>query len=118
MRNNYADCGAQPGILSDSSQPPATAIVLTLAADPDQFWVLDWIMWSYDADPSGGRITVTYGGVTLFEHDITRGGPGILQFRDAVYNAVANYEAPRNEAMVVTLAAVSGVTGKLTIRYR
>ena len=89
MRINFADRDAQPTILYDT-EAAGDAVVITVSASADQFWVLDWIAWSYDVEPVGGGITVTYGGSTIFSVDIAHPGPGILQFRDQLYNAIAD----------------------------
>ena len=120
MRNNYSDLDAQPGIAFSIEEDPGDAAVITVDADPDQFWVLDWIAWSYSDDPAAGNISVSFGGTVIFSLDITHGGPGLLSFGDqlGLYNAIAQAKAPKNEAMVVTLSAEAGISAKLSIRYR
>lgn len=112
---NYADVHAQPQFASKLDASANAAASVTIAADPDQFWVLDWIAWSYDGTPSGS-LTVSIGGTVVFEVDVITGGQGLLRFDGAeIYNAAQT----KNEALVVTLAAGgSGVIGKLQIRYR
>lgn len=70
--------------------------------------VITQITWSYGADPTGGKITIT-GGSANFEYDITKGGPGSLP---VTYVGLVNTE------VVVTLAAGGGsVQGKLNVSY-
>lgn len=118
MRNNYADKDAQPVLLADFGQPANTDVVLTVPADPDQFWAIDWILWSYDADVVG-ILQIEFGGVKIIEHDITRGGPGLLEFHNqSLYHADGQKEAYKNEEMKVILKGSAGAVGKLSIRYR
>lgn len=92
-----------------------TAAVITIAADAEQFWVLDWLMWSYSEVPTAGRLTVAIGGTTYIDLDITAAGPGPLRFEPPLYNP----SFAKGETMVITLAAGGGTcTGKLSARYR
>jgi len=105
---------------SDSQGADDTAVAITIAADADNFWVLQKIIWSYDGDPTGGSITVTIGGTTVDYFDITSGGPGFMDYSIAGNGMTGLYNTSRtkNEALVVTLAAGGGtVEGSLTIRY-
>ena len=89
------------------------AAVVTLAADADQTHVLDALYYSYDAAPTGGLLTVTIGGTTVFEVDVTAGGPDDFEFPNGLYNDA------KNEEMVVTLAAAGGsIQGIVTVSYR
>lgn len=85
--------------------------VITLAAIADEIHVLDQLWFSYSATPTAGRLTITIGGVTKLDLDITQSGPGPLPLNRM------NGGKP-NEAVVITLkAAGSGVVGKLTVQY-
>ncbi len=85
------------------------AAIATLSAVALFRHVIHKIVWSYNGDPTGGRITITDGGVTVFDINITKGGPGSLHMSTPF--AV-------NSAVVVTLAAGgSGVTGKLNVEH-
>ena len=42
MRNNYADRDAE-AFFGDEEVNGSTVLSVTKAADPDQFWVVDWI---------------------------------------------------------------------------
>lgn len=84
-----------------------TAAVVTLAAVPNFHHVIRIIFWSYNAAPIGGRLTITDGGVTQLDFDITEAGPGPMPL-EMVFN--------ENSQVVVTLAAGGGSTsGKLTV---
>lgn len=84
-----------------------TAAVLTYAADPTHQHEFDEIVWSYNAAPTGGRVTITDGGTTVFDMDITAAGPGEIGLRRPLRGAV-------NSTLVITLAAGgAAATGKL-----
>ena len=113
MYNNYADKGTTPELLKNLASAAATAATLTKAADASEFWVVDWITWSYSAAPTGGKLTVALGGVSYLEVDITAGGPGQLQFDHPLYTGT------KNEALLITLASGGGaVVGKVSARIR
>lgn len=107
MKNNYADCDAQPTFESATG---GGEVSITIADDPLQFWCIDWISWSYDDTPAGGKLTVEAGGAVLWEVDITVGGPGHLEFYRGLYGLPG-------EEVVITLAD-AGVSGSLNVRYR
>lgn len=110
MRNNYADKDATPSFDNDA-QPSGTPAVVTVAADAEQFWVLDWISWSYDSTPTSGNLKVEIGGTTVWQVDITSGGPGHIEFDKPLYVPT------KNQSLVVTLADGT-VANKVNIRYR
>jgi hypothetical protein len=115
MRNNQVDRCAQPWFEKSLAPGTDTAAVATQAADAEQFWCIDWIRWSYSAAPTGGKVTVAVGGVTIDEFDVTAGGPGIMRYDPPLYVP----EQTLNQAVVVTLAAAgAGITGKLLVRGR
>lgn len=92
----------------DKSLPAAnTAAALTFAAVAGQKHHLVYVAWSYSAAPTGGKLTVEDGvGTTVFEVDVTAGGPGSLALPPIIGSV--------NTALVVTLAAGgASVTGKL-----
>ena len=86
-----------------------TAAVVTLSAPTDgTAHKVVQIDWSYDATPTGGKVTVAYGSTT-YEVAVTVSGPGQLQFPHGVGNTT-------NQAVTVTLGAGgSGVTGKVNV---
>jgi len=109
------DPGSRALFSSDLAPGANTAAVTTIAVDAEQFWVLDYVRWSYDGVPTGGKVTVAIDGTTVDEFDITASGPGILHYYPGLYAE----DQDKNETLVVTLAAGGvGVTGKLMIRYR
>lgn len=92
--------------------------VVTIAADPEEFWVIDRIDVSYGeaGTLAGGRITVEIGGVTYLDVDIVD-----LGWRDFDYSnsPIYNPAYTKNEALVVTLYAGGvNVVGKVNVRYR
>jgi hypothetical protein len=95
---------------ADSSAPAAnTNAVVTYAAAPNVAHSIDSITWSYDAAPTGGRLTITDGGVTVFDIEITAGGPGFFSFPGGIRGS-------ENSALVITLAAGgAAVEGKLYV---
>lgn len=83
-----------------------TAVSLTLAAVANKKHYVPRVVWSYSAAPTGGRLTITDDGATVFDIDIIAGGPGAADVH--LESAVAN------KALVITLAAAGGaVVGKL-----
>lgn len=135
MKQNVADCHAQAYFVQDAGETSNTDAVATLAADTSNsqsgnsanldFWVLDWIVWSYSGGTPAGRLTATWGSTVLLDIDITNAGPGELRFgaHAPLYHTVqgtnkVNYVV-RGEALVVRLyAGGSGVTGKVSFRAR
>lgn len=116
MYQNYADLHAVGKVAQKLDASANADAVVTVPAKQTEFWVLDWLAWSYSGSPTGGKVTVSIGGTVLFEVDITDDGPGAFHFENApLYDA----NETTNQALVVTLAAGgAGVTGKLNIRYR
>jgi hypothetical protein len=109
MKNNYADNDAQPRFATDA-EASGTAAVVTIPANTEEFWAIDWISWSYGGDPTGGNLQVSIGGTVVWQVDITIGGPGHIEFDKALYGL-------KNQAVVVTLAN-GGVANKVNVRYR
>lgn len=85
---------------------PATAATYTWsAAGGGVSHVLDRVIWSYNATPTGGSLTIADGATILVAVDITSGGPGFID---------VGFLGTTNTAMTITLASGStGVTGKL-----
>lgn len=99
---------------NQSSHFPAanTAAVVTIASDSAELWVLEAIDFSYDGTPSGGSITITSGGTTIYKQAITASGAYRREFD---YGLKSNL----GEEVVITLAAGgAGVTGTLFVQYR
>lgn len=83
-----------------------TAAVVARPGVPAKRNVLTRVIWSYSATPTGGRLTVADGGTTIFDVDITAGGPGSLP--------LCLLASSVNAALVVTLAAGgAGIVGKV-----
>ena len=101
-----------PQLHATHAPAAATAAVITIAAEAEVVHVLDQIEWSYDAAPTGGRLTVTIGGTTVLDLSITADGPGFIPFPKGLYGTV-------NQAVVITLASGGGtVVGKINATYR
>lgn len=83
-----------------------TSAVVTIPADSTKTHVIHWIAASYLSVPTGGRMTITDGGATIWDHDVTIGGTTFF------HNLELENSAP-NQAMVVTLAA-----GGLTVKSK
>jgi hypothetical protein len=98
----------------------ATAAVVTIAAVADSgttktIHCVRRISCSYNAAPTGGRLTVVAGSTTLMDIDITASGPLVIDFDQD--NLLTNNTS--NEAVVVTLASGAGaVVGKLSVQYQ
>jgi hypothetical protein len=85
------------------------AVVTKAAAGAGVANVVAGVYWSYDAEPTGGSLTITSGGVTVFQLSITAAGPGFLPFTPPLKGGA-------NEAVVATLAAGGeSVTGKVNL---
>jgi len=86
-----------------------TAAVITYAGIPDSSHVISGVSWSYDDDPTGGQLTITMNGVTVYIIDEPVKGPGFIPF-------LPNKRFNKGTTVVITLAAGgAGVTGKLNV---
>lgn len=97
----------------DNQGSDNTAAVITISALAEERWAVIQIFGSYDATPTGGKVTVTSAGVTIFEIDLPAAGPfnGLL--------GDAPIQGGKNEDVVITLAAGgSGKIGKLNVAYK
>jgi hypothetical protein len=84
-----------------------TATVVTIGAYPGAYNYLHGLQWSYDAAPTGGKITVQdgAGGAILWEQAITGAGAG-GQDPDVL--------GSENTALVITMAAGgAGIVGRI-----
>jgi hypothetical protein len=85
------------------------AVAITFAALADRTHIIWQIDWSYSGAPTGGALTITDGGTTVFQVDISAAGPDSIIFAPPK-------KAKLNSAVVVTLAAGgAGVVGKLNV---
>lgn len=110
MRNDYAELDANVYLVTTATASGTNAEV-TIAANPSEFWAIDWITWSYGGDPTGGKLEVLINGVVVYQIDITVGGPGHIEFIKPLYTGVVN------QVVVVRLTDGS-VANKLNVRYR
>jgi hypothetical protein len=87
--------------------------VVTLNAATGNYHVLDWVVWSYAADPTTGALTITdtTANTVLLSVDVTVGGPGEIVFGDR------GFRAPKSAALEVKLVDGSQ-TKKLTVQSR
>lgn len=84
-------------------------VTLTFAGVASYGWCIAGIAWSYSGTPTGGNITITDGGNTVFSVDVTTGGPGFVSFNPAMEATIGN-------TLVVTLAAGgAAIVGKLNL---
>lgn len=89
-----------------------TAAVITVPATPGRLSSLKGVTLSYNAAPTGGRLTIVDGAATVLDIDITAAGPLHIPFSDGLLSAA------RNTTWTITLAAAgAAVTGKLNARY-
>ena len=109
MRTHATDTTAythNPGTGADA--------VITVAADEKHGWVIDEMDASYD-DPSTavGPLIVTFGGVVVWKRQLAAlGNMGQFSFKSGLGNG------KKNEALVITLKGLSGVTGSLNANIR
>ncbi len=89
-----------------------TDAVITMAAAEKVINVVDSVHCSYDAAPTGGKLTITVDAATKFEVDITAAGPLEFLFPGGLYGS-------ENQAVVITLAAAGGaIVGKVNAQTR
>lgn len=104
--------GADPcGAATLETETDAAASIITIAASPEHFHVIDWIAGSYASTPTNGLLTVTIGGTLVFQVAITAGGAFHFEFDRPLYVPTKNQE------VIVTLAD-GGVVSRLNVRYR
>lgn len=82
--------------------------VITIPAELNKRHVIAYgFSWSYDGDPTGGRIVIREGGTPGYDIDVTVSGPGFIPF----YRRFAK----NVEVQIVLYAAGAGVVGKLNL---
>jgi hypothetical protein len=87
-----------------------TAVTVTLAAVAGESHRLTYLAYSYSASPTGGQITITDGGTTIFDLDVTSSWE--------VFESLppGGIKCSTNSAVVLTLAAGgAGIVGKLNV---
>lgn len=102
--------------VSDYDKDNAAA-TLTITPAAGEYVVIDWLMFSYSADPAAGKeLTIAFGSTTIKLH-VTNGGPGKLSFREGKTEGLM---AGKGEAVTITLAAsgTAGNKGCLAAAYR
>ena len=98
---------------SSNTAAAGSDCVITLTAVADEQHVLDWLAWSYDADPTSGSLTVvdTTNSITHFTVAITAAGPGIFNF------AERGLRCAKNATIVITLGGTVGAK-RLSLQRR
>ena len=67
-----------------------------------------YVAWSYDADPTGGKLTVKDDTTAVFEVDIILGGPDHISLPPVIGSA-------GNQVVIELAAAGAGIAGKLNV---
>lgn len=95
------------GVTSANTSSGTNAnVAITLVPRTGGRTAVAYITWSYDAAPTGGRLTITMAGTVVFDIDITAAGPGALR--------PVPLGGGIDETVVVTLYAGGvGIKGKL-----
>lgn len=99
------------GVIKTASNTPLVnvAAVITLAATAGKRYRLNKVIASYNAAPTGGKLTITVNAVDILVLDLPSVG---------VYDFDLLIEAAEKQAVVITLAAAgAAVTGKLYTEY-
>ena len=92
-----------------------SAATITVAADEEQFWAIDWITASYNAGSPDGTLTVAYGGTTVWEVDIK--GEETKHFPFDARPLYDDDSTPKDKALTITLSAGgTSVIGKVNAR--
>lgn len=108
----YLDAIKEPKTALHHPAGANTAAVVTVAASAEERWGLTWIAYSLDGTPATS-LKIEVGGSTVFEIDLSQDAERVDFLEWSTPRIVTDY----NEALVVTLGAVSAVTGKLNIGY-
>jgi hypothetical protein len=111
-RESAGSVGANPMAGADTAAGTNVAATITLAVVGGMRHAISGVLWSYSAAPTGGRLTISNGGATALDIDITGSGPGVLAFDPAKLGDTG-------ASVVVTLAAGgAAVVGKVTLLGR
>jgi len=87
------------------------AVVITLPSTEDGLWVVHGLGWSYDSDPTGGRLTIAGGGIN-YSWAVTVGGPGFIPLPPGGGGEISDMDSD----IVITLAAGGeGIRGDLNV---
>lgn len=87
------------------------AAVITLSGVTDVVHILNHLWLSYSDTPTGGGITITIGGATFLDHDITASGPESLPLHRM------NDDTTGSEVVITLKAGGGSVVSKLTVQY-
>ncbi len=94
----------------DNATDTQTNAAATASIGGSQNFIIaaDQVIWSYSADPTGGRLQIKDGSTVLVDFDITKGGPGFMPLSGIV--------STRNSALSAVLAAGgAGIVGKVNL---
>ena len=86
---------------------------ITIAANADEFWVLDHLTFSASADPAANTtLTIAIGSTTVWKHFITAAGVGPIPLGGLATGV-------KNEAVTITASAAGGTAKvNLSVVYR
>ena len=88
--------------------------VVSIAADPDEYWAVQCIGWSFDKKPSGSKLTIedTTNNTTLLDFTFKSDGDfcGVFEF------GPVGLECAQNATIVVSLSGTK-MTKNLTVQY-
>lgn len=84
----------------------------TIEAVAGEHHVLRSVSVSYSAGTPGGKLTITFGGVTTFEVDVENTGQQDILFDYGHYTGI------NNEEVLVTLAAVGSAIATVTVTWQ
>jgi len=98
-----------PGATAVSGAGAAVALTFT-PAEPNDFVEIGQIDFSYSGAPTGGGITITDGGTTVWQCDLSTAGPASIMFTQP------RMSRAKGNTVVVTLAGGGGgLVGKLNV---
>ena len=105
-----------PGVHVKNVHVEATGsdATVTIAADPDEFWAIARIDWSWSAS-TGGDITVTYGGVPVWKHHAATHGYAYADFKFPTF--LHNNFTKNQELKVVVSGGGGSIITRLTVHY-
>ena len=84
-------------------------VIIILPASDRGIWTLRGFSWSYDNDPTGGRISITGGGLPSKSWGVTSGGPGFINFPSPLECNMST------DCTISMTAGGSGIRGDLNV---
>lgn len=99
----------------EHENPGSFNATVTVAADAENFWVLDRVDYSYDGAPTGGKLSVKINAVTVWEVDIVAAGPGTFDFANTPIHSPLY---TKNESLQVVLNDGGTTNQKVSVFYR